>query len=236
MAETQKLQKAQRGSRIPKILIMGPAGGGKTLGAIKLMEGILGNDNYLLIDTESNSSTIYADKHSFYVKDIPKAEQNVSGFLAAMKFGLDNKVEGVIQDSMSPYWQDLTNRASQAGGSFTVWKDLSPIHDKYMEKILAFPIPFIGTAQTKQGYVIEQINGKSVPKKVGQEPILGKDADYQFDIVFYVDPLTNKARISKCRYEELGEYFEKEGGDVLLNEEVGKLIAKVTGLKTIIKH
>jgi hypothetical protein len=220
-------EKAKKGSRIPKILIMGPAGGGKTLGAIKLMRGIIQSDKFLLADTEDSSATIYHE-YDFFHTNVDKKDQNVTGFLTVMKNALDSGMQGFIQDSMSPYWNDLTNRAAQAGGSFSVWKDLTPVHDSYMSKILSYKIPFIGTARTKQGYVIEQINGKNVPKKVGQEPVLGKDADFNFDIVFYVDPMTHRARIDKCRYREIEEHFEKEGGDVQLSEELGKLIAKIT--------
>lgn len=221
-------QDAVKNARIPKILLIGPAGSGKTLGALKLMRGLIGDKTMAFIDSESSSASIYADQYKFKHADIPPEKQNVEGYLHMMKEAL--VFDGLIIDSISPAWDYIVKTANDMpGNSFTNWNKLTPIQKNFAAKIVAYPKPLICAARSKQAYVLEQNEqGKMVPKKVGLEIVQGKDLDYEFDIVFSIDQSTHLAKVDKCRYSQIEDYFNNLGGEVKLSEEIGQLIKKVT--------
>lgn len=223
-------QKAQRGTRVPKILLTGPAGGGKTKSALRLMKGLVGNKTIALIDTENASSTIYANEFEFLIANLPKSEQNVAGYQRAMNSAItDAKASGVIVDSITPAWKDILDRSNKMeGNSFTNWGKLTPIQESFKDFIIAYQVPLICTVRSKQGYVLEvNEKGKTAPKKVGLEMEQGKDIDYDFDIVFKIDQQTHLASIDKCRYTEVEDYFNQNQGELLLTEEVGEIIRNI---------
>lgn len=223
-------QKAERSSRIPKILLVGPAGAGKTKSALYLMTGFIGKDKKVaLIDSENSSSTIYANEFDFLHANIPSEEQNIPGYIKYMSEAFKANVDGLIIDSISPAWDALVQTSNNMqGNSFTNWSKLTPLQKDFMQKITRFPKPTICTARSKQSYVLEaNAQGKMVPKKVGLEIIQGKDIDYEFDIVFAIDQSTHKAKIDKCRYSEIENYFKERGDEIQLTEEVGQFISKV---------
>lgn len=220
-------QKATRGIRPPKILISGPAGGGKTKSALRLMEGLIGKVPKLVVDSENNSSSIYANEFDFLIHNLESKDQTVKGYLEILEKA-KTESKGVILDGITPAWKyilDLSNKME--GNSYTNWAKLTPLFDNFKNALIAFPLPLICTVRSKQDYVLElNDKGKQVPKKVGLAMETGKDLDFDFDIVFAVDQTTNMARIDKCRYTEIVEYFKDKGGEVLLTEEVGTIIKK----------
>lgn len=222
-------QKAVRGIRPPKILLSGPAGGGKTKSALRLMEGLIGNANKLVVDSENNSSSIYANEFDFLIHNLEDKDQTIKGYIEVMdKVKADGSIKGLILDGITPAWKyilDLSNKME--GNSYTNWAKLTPMFDSLKKAIINYPLPLICTVRSKQDYVLElNEKGKQVPKKVGLAMETGKDLDFDFDIVFAVDQTTNLARIDKCRYSEIVEYFKDKGGEVLLTEEVGAIIKK----------
>lgn len=222
-------QKAVRGIRPPKILLSGPAGGGKTKSALRLMEGLIGNANKLVVDSENNSSSIYANEFEFLIHNLEDKDQTIKGYIEIMdKAKAEGTIKGVILDGVTPAWKyilDLSNKME--GNSYTNWAKLTPMFDNFKKAIINYPLPLICTVRSKQDYVLElNEKGKQVPKKVGLAMETGKDLDFDFDIVFAIDQATNLARIDKCRYSEIVEYFKDKGGEVLLTEEVGTIIKK----------
>jgi len=224
-----EFQKAVRGVRPPKILLSGPAGGGKTKSALRLMTGLLGpKGTKLLVDSENNSSTIYANEFDFLIYNLPKTEQDIKGYLAIMEKA-SKSVNGLIIDGITPGWKSILDlSAKMEGNSYTNWSKLTPLYDKFKDAVVAYPIPLICTVRSKQDYVLElNDKGKQVPKKVGLAMEAGKDIDFDFDIVFAIDQTTNKAKIDKCRYSEIVDYFNANGEEILLTEEIGELIRKI---------
>lgn len=222
-------QKATRGIRPPKILLSGPAGGGKTKSALRLMEGLIGNAPKLVVDSENNSSSIYANEFEFLIHNLEDKDQTIKGYLEVMdKAKAEGTIKGVIIDGVTPAWKyilDLSNKME--GNSYTNWAKLTPMFDNFKKAIINCPLPLICTVRSKQDYVLElNEKGKQVPKKVGLAMETGKDLDFDFDIVFAIDQTTNFARIDKCRYSEIVVYFKNKGGEVLLTEEVGQIIKK----------
>lgn len=222
-------QKAERGTRVPKILLTGPAGAGKTKSALYLMQGLIGKGKIALVDSENNSATIYANEFDFLHANIPPEKQHINGYIEFMVEAFNAGVDGLVIDSISPAWDNLVAAANNMqGNSFTNWSKLTPLQKLFGQKIVSFPKPLICTARSKQSYVLEaNAQGKMVPKKVGLEIVQGKDLDYEFDIVFAIDQSTHNAKIDKCRYTEIETYFAERGGEVKLSVELGEFINKV---------
>lgn len=218
--------KATRELRNIIILIQAPSGAGKTYSALSLMKGLTNNGKIAVIDTENRSSATYANEFDFFIKDLTPAEQNINGFTTAMDMAKD-KVDGLIVDGLTPAWKDILEKANKMGGGFKDWQALTPLQDKFMKNIQGYPKPLICTVRMKQGFAME-INdkGKTVVKKVGLEAQQRNDLSYEFDLVFTIDRDSHKASLDKCRFKELNEYFESQGGEVLLTEEVGVIIKK----------
>ena len=81
-----------------------------------------------------------------------------------------------------------------------------------MEKILQSPIHIIATSRGKDDYVMEDKNGKQIPKKVGVGSQQEKDIEYNYTATFNIDQETHVATVAKDnthifegRYDVLNE-------------------------------
>ena len=81
-----------------------------------------------------------------------------------------------------------------------------------MEKVLNSPIHVIATARGKDDWVLEEKNGKQVPKKVGMGQQQDKDISYEYTVSLMIDQNTHIASADKDntklfdgRYEVLTE-------------------------------
>ncbi len=142
-------QKATREQRVPKIGLLGPAGSGKTKGALLLMEGILGDKPYVVLDTENFSSSIYANKHEFHVCDLSDVTVSPKIIKEKMEEALKEGFKGVIIDSATPAWEYLTDLGNKVeGNSFQNWgKTLTPIQRDFIKYFNKFPVPGICTSR-----------------------------------------------------------------------------------------
>ena len=196
-------QKAQRIVKKARIGLCGAAGSGKTLTALKIASGL--GPRVALVDTENNSSVLYADRIDFDVLNIePPFEINkyISAIHQAEAAGYDV----LILDSISHAWAGeggiLDTQGKMADGgmnSFTAWRKLTPQHNAFIEAMIRSKVHLIATMRSKMDYVVEtNEKGKSVPKKVGLAPVQREGMDYEFDIVFDLD-LGHNAQSSKDR-------------------------------------
>ena len=68
--------------------------------------------------------------------------------------------------------------------------------------------------RAKTEYVIQEVNGKQVPKKIGMAPIQRDGVEYEFDVVADMD-LENNFVVSKSRCKALsGAVIAKPGSEV----------------------
>ena len=221
-------QKATRELRTPLLLIQATSGSGKTYSSLCLMKGITSGGKMAIIDTENKRSAIYADEFDFFIRNLAPNEQNINGYIAAMEEAKD-KVDGLIVDGISPAWKDLLEKSNKMeGNSYQNWGKLTPLQDKFISYIQNYPKPLICTVRMKQGTALEvNEKGKTVVKKVGLEAVQRNDLEYEFDIAFTIDRDSHKASLAKCNYREVEKYFEENGGEVLLTEEVGQILSKI---------
>lgn len=179
-----EFKKAKREQVWLKVLLNGPSGCGKSYSALMLAEGIAKacDSDVAYIGTEGSRNKYYADEFSYDLLEIEEpfeCEKYMSAIDEAVKAGY--KV--LIIDSMSHEWKWLNEfHDKMPGNSFQNWGKLKPRHHKFMEKVLYSPIHIIATARGKDEWVLEEKDGKKVPKKVGMGQQQDKDISYEFTV------------------------------------------------------
>jgi hypothetical protein len=171
-----------------KIGLSGPSGSGKSKGALYIAKGLGGK--VAAIDTESGSMSYYSNEFEFDSVNLG-APYTPERYIEAIKASCDNGYNVLIIDSLSHAWfaqGGLLDQKSmldaKGGSSFTNWKMITPKQNALMNAILSSQIHIIATMRSKSDHVIEDVNGKKVPKKVGLAPIQREGVDYEFGIFF----------------------------------------------------
>ena len=216
-------QKATKTAARARVALIGPSGSGKTYTALTIAREIGGK--IALIDTEHGSASKYADEFDFDTAalDLFDPRRYIEAIQAADQAGYDV----LIIDSLSHAWSgvggalELVDKArarSQSNNSFTAWKDVTPLHNKLVETILASRCHVIATMRAKTEYVIEaDSRGKQAPRKVGMAPVQRDGIEYEFDVVADLD-LDHRFIVSKTRCKVL------DGGAIPFAEGVGSTI------------
>lgn len=204
--------------------LIGPPGGGKTYSALKIASFLGGKIAF--IDTERGSASKYADKFNFDVHELTSFSPDE--YIKAIKEACSAGYDVLIIDSLSHAWSgkdgileqvDQETLKSKSGNAYTSgWRKATPKHNLLIDTILQANIHIILTMRVKTEYVMEEINGKKSPKKIGLAPVQRDGLEYEFDIVGDIDQDHNLI-ITKTRCEELTDkIFNKPG------EEVGLII------------
>lgn len=186
--------------------IIGPAGSGKTYTALRVARALVGAEGRIaLIDTEHGSASKYADLTDFDTLSLESyhPERYIDAIHAAEAAGYDV----VIIDSLSHAWSgkdgalELVDRAAaraKSSNSYVAWRDVTPLHNRLVDTILGARLHVIATMRSKTEYVLETVNGKQVPRKVGMAPIQRDGMEYEFDVTGDID-LDHKLAITKTR-------------------------------------
>ncbi|MEZ5059375.1 MAG: AAA family ATPase [Saprospiraceae bacterium] len=193
------LRKAERKQAKIKMALQGSSGSGKTYSALLLARGLTDDwSKVAVVDTENGSAELYAHLGDFKVINIPSPFTPES-YIEAMELCEKSGIEVIILDSISHCWDYLLKyHASLTGNSFANWNKVTPRHDAFINRILQSTCHVVATMRTKQDYVLNTINGKQVPEKVGLKAIQRTGLDYEFTIVFDLDQ-EHKAKVSKDR-------------------------------------
>jgi len=216
---TNPFKKATKTQAKARIGIIGPSGSGKTYTALRLATGL--GKRIALIDTEHGSAAKYADEFEFDTVELTTfhPQKYIDLIKAAGEAGYDV----LIIDSLSHAWAgtegalELADKAAAKyqGNRFTAWRDVTPLHNKLIEAMLAAPLHLIATMRSKMDYIVTQDDrGRTVIQKVGLAPIQRDGMEYEFDIVGDMD-LQHRFVISKTRCKALdGQVIEKPGPEL----------------------
>ena len=199
-----------------KMAVDGASGSGKTKGALALAVAIAqqmavdrgkpGDWKVLGVDTENRTMELYADIYPFDHIHLtsPYASDR---YKRAMQIAVTQGYDVLVVDSISHQWEGAGGIRSRkdaldaAGGNgFANWSKLSPEHTEFIEFIKALDVHTICTMRSKMEYVLEERDGKKVPRKVGLAPIQREGVDYEFSLVFDLDS-EHRAFVSKDRTE-----------------------------------
>ncbi|MFT5250669.1 MAG: hypothetical protein ACI93P_002411 [bacterium] len=215
-----ELRQSTRSHAKMKMALQAPSGAGKSMSALLLAKGLT-NDNLskvAIIDTENKSSNLYAHLGNYNVLSM-SPPFSPEKYIEAIDICLKGGMEVIIIDSISHCWDYLLEyHSSMSGNSFTNWGKITPMHNKFINKILQSDAHFIATMRTKQDYVLQQKNGKFVPEKVGLKAVQRDGVDYEMTIVFDID-IKHFAKASKDR---TGLFADKP--EFIITEGVGRKI------------
>jgi len=197
-----------------RLALTGTAGEGKTHGAL-LFAGAFGT-KIGVMDSERGSS-----KKVVGLSGIPPffleclEEKNVQEYLEKIGEAAAAGVDVLVIDSYSHSWIGALETVDKMGGSkfSNGWKVVSPMVTKLVDSILNYPGHVIATMRSKGEYVTEQINGKSVPRKVGMGVVARDGTEFEFDVILDLSGASISAPIltvSKTRCQALdGKVFER---------------------------
>jgi hypothetical protein len=192
-------QKAKREKIWIKILLSGASGSGKTYTALRLAKGLASQcgGRVAAIDTENGRIRYYASEFDF---DDMQLEEPYTPekYMEAIDSAIDGGYKVLIVDSLTHEWKYLNDvHDAMPGNSYTNWGKLKPRHNKFMEKILQSQVHLIATGRGKDDYVMEDKNGKQVPKKVGVGVQQEKDIEYNYTATFNITQETHVADVMK---------------------------------------
>lgn len=212
---------------------MGPAGAGKTFTALQIAKGL--GERIAVIDTEHGSASKYADGR--FVFDAVNLEEHHPQKFIDLITDAEGSYDVVVIDSYSHAWMgnegalelvDAAARRSKSGSSFAAWRDVTPLHNKLVEKILAAKCHVIATLRSKIEYVIDkdEKTGKTTPRKIGLAPVQRDSVEYIFDIVGDID-LEHYLAITKSRCSDLADKVIAKPG-VELGQQIKRWLSDAT--------
>lgn len=220
-------QQARKSQAKLRLGLVGPAGSGKTMTALRIANGIAGGKKIAVIDTEHGSASLYAGASiDFDVCNLESFE--VEKYIDALKAAEEAGYHVVIIDSLSHAWSgkggilEFVDSAGKrnAGGNFSAWRDATPRHNRLVEAILASKCHIIVTLRSKTEYVVENVGGRTTVRKVGLQPIQREGMEYEFTVCGDVSA-DHDLMITKTRATFLKDAVIREAG-----EELGKQLAK----------
>ncbi len=203
-------QKAKREQVWLKVLLGGASGSGKSYSALRLATGIAKkcNSGIAYIGTEGSRNKYYADEFDYDLLELEEPFE-CEKYMKAVDDAVNASYKVLIIDSMTHEWKWLNDvHDKMPGNSFTNWGKLKPRHHKFMDKILTSPIHIIATARGKDDWVLEEKNGKQVPKKVGMGQQQDKDISYEYTVSLMISQDTHIASADKDNTKLFDGRFE----------------------------
>lgn len=189
-----------------KLALTGPAGGGKTMSALRLATGM--SRKVAFIDTENNSASLYSDRFAFDVLDLQPPYTH-DKFAQAVKDAVEGGYEVVVIDSASHFWEGVLAYKDaldkRGGNSYTNWNEAGSKFKIVLDAVLQSNIHVICCMRSKMDYVQEKgDNGKTVIRKVGLAPIMRDGISFEFTTVLDIDS-SHHANASKDRTGLFGD-------------------------------
>lgn len=182
-----------------RLALIGPAGVGKTYSALQIgtswatHTGLAPEGKIALIDSEHGKAAKYA--HEFCFDHVIIDNYSPATYTQLINAAGENGYEVLIIDSLSHAWAgkggalQLVDEAKRRYGdnNYFAWKEVTPLQDALIDSIIASPCHLIATMRAKAEYVVENRNGKQVPKKIGLSAIQRDGVEYEFDVTGRMD-------------------------------------------------
>lgn len=222
-----QLRKAQRQKAKIRLGLASPSGGGKTYSALLIAKGLVGSwDKVAIIDTENFSADLYSHLGDFNVLSI-EAPYSPSKYIDAIKTCEDAGMECIIIDSITHEWsgvggclelQQIETDKQRNRNSYTAWRNITPLHQKFVDSILQSKCHIITTVRNKTDYIQETVDGRTSIKKAGTAQVTRDGFEYELTVSLELDT-NHYASVSKDRTNLF------EGKPVFKpSEETGRII------------
>lgn len=195
----------------------GPAGAGKTMSALKIATALVPGGRVAVIDTERQSASLYANLFNFDVLELETFDPRL--YIEAINAAAREKYDVIIVDSLSHAWSGKDGMLDKAGGKFSSWRDITPMHNALVDSLLTVPAHVFVTMRTHTEYLVteevdERGRKKQKVERVGLKPLQKAGSEYEFTVVGDMS-LDNTMTISKSRCPALqGRSFVRPGEDV----------------------
>ena len=235
---TMTFKRATRSQARLRLGLIGPAGSGKTMTALRIASGLGGK--IAVVDTERGSASLYMGERDMEFDVIELDSYEVENFIEAINAAAAGGYSTLIIDSLSHAWAgkggilEFVDKAGkrQGGGNFGAWRDATPRHNALVDAILGAPLHVICTLRSKVEYVVENINGRNQVRKVGMQPVQRDGLEYEFTVVGDVTQ-DHDLIVTKTRAAFLKDQVIREAG-----EDLGKQLAGwlSTGEPVAVKH
>jgi len=217
--------RATRAAAKLRLGLIGPAGSGKTMTALRVAHGLGGR--VAVIDTERGSASLYSGERGLDFDVLELDTYEADKFIAAIGQAEAAGYSVLIIDSLSHAWagkggilEFVDNAAKRSGGgTFSGWRDATPRHNQLVDAILGAKLHIICTLRSKVEHVIETVNGRTQVRKVGMQPVQRDGLEYEFTVVGDVTQ-DHELIITKTRAAWLKDSIIREAG-----EDLGKQLA-----------
>lgn len=250
-----ELRRAQRKRTKLKLGISAASGSGKTISSLIFAYGLVKGehpdwtdeqiwDKIGVIDSENGSSELYTE---YTVKDtgfhigtfwtIPiSAPFTPEKYIDAIETLEKEGFEVCIIDSMTHLWngqgallERQGNVAKRTGNSYTAWREITPIFNRFVDTMLQCNMHVIATIRAKVEYVQEKDSkGHTTIRKVGMAPVFRDGIEYEFSMFMDIDS-DHQAHVTKDRTGILDdEYFVINGKEA---EKVAKWLSTGAEMK-----
>jgi len=204
-------QKATRKQAKARVAIDGPAGSGKTYTALVAATVLSNGGKIAVIDTERGSASLYADEFNFDVVEL--SNFNPRNYIGAIDAAESAGYSVIVIDSLSHAWEgeggvldmhDAATKRQKTENSYTAWKDVTPVHREFVDRILQSKCHVIATMRSKMEYSQEKVDGKTVIRKIGLAPVQRAGTEYEFTVVCDMDVEHNLV-VSKSRCKPISD-------------------------------
>jgi hypothetical protein len=216
------VRQATRQGVVPWIDLYSESGCGKTYSALLMARGLVGPDGLLvMLDSESGRGSLYADVPiigGYKVVDIAPPF-SPARYMAALESILAVKPAAVVVDSMSHEWEGIGGILDMAGDNEEAskksglhnWKTPKLEHNKLVQYLLRFPVPFICCIRAKYKTRQKKIDGKTViVKDEVTSPIQAED--FIFEATAHAEILPDHSiNLTKCSHPDLRACFPEKG-------------------------
>jgi hypothetical protein len=213
-----------------RFAVCGPSGSGKTYTLLQLATELGGP--IALLDTEHGSASKYADLFVFDVLELDSYDP--LRLIELIDDAVEHQYRVLCIDSLSHFWigkdgelerVDRAARRMQTPNSFAAWKQVTPIHNALIDKIISAPLHVLVSMRSKTEWILDRDDrtGKTVPRKVGLAPVMRDGIEYEFDVCGEMDQ-ENTLQVTKSRCPKLsGGVFPKPGRELaeVLKEWLG---------------
>jgi hypothetical protein len=230
MSLDPQFRKAVKHGAKLRFAVCGPSGSGKTYTLLQLATQLGGP--IALLDTEHGSASKYADIFEFDVLELDSYDP--LRLIELIDDAVKHQYRVLCIDSLSHFWigkdgelekVDRAARRMQTPNSFAAWKQVTPIHNALIDKIISAPLHILVSMRSKTEWILDRDDrtGKTVPRKVGLAPVMRDGIEYEFDVCGEMDQ-DNTLQVTKSRCPKLsGGAFPKPGRELadVLKEWLG---------------
>lgn len=215
--------KATKEQAKARIALVGLSGSGKTWTGLLWARVLAGDTGRIaVIDTEAGSASKYADQYQFDTNVLENYSPR--DYIAALHEAEKAGYDVLLIDSLSHAWMgkggvlqivdDATARSRSKNTFSEGWREATPEHNSLVDAMVRCKCHLIVTMRVKQDYVIEEVNGKKIPRKVGLAPVQRDGLEYEFDLVADMD-LEHTLVVGKTRCSALDGKVHRKPDETL---------------------